>query len=67
MQERDELDVDTCWDCGAEIEETRGRGFLFGDDGILCAACAARRGGSYDEAHDRWTREPDTSDLVRSR
>lgn len=61
---RSELpDLATCADCGAEISRTQGRGYLFAGERVLCFDCALRRGGSYDERSDRWTRAPATADL----
>ena len=37
--------------------------FGLGAGVVLCFACAVSRGGSYDEADDRWVSEPDTSGL----
>ena len=54
-----------CSDCGAEIRPAVDRIFAFGERGALCFDCALRRGGSYDEAHDHWTTQPDTDDLGR--
>jgi hypothetical protein len=53
----------SCAACGADVDP-RERVYGFGADAVLCFSCAASRGGSYDAAHDRWTRPPDVSDLV---
>ena len=58
----DEL-LGPCVDCGAEIRPELERAFVFGATGILCRACAARRGGVYDGDRDEWTREPDYADF----
>ena len=47
-----------CMECGEEIWPERERSFLVSGDDALCYACAAKRGGSYDELHDRWTEAP---------
>ena len=52
-----------CAACGAEVSQ-RDRAYAFGDDDLLCFACATERRGVYDEARDRWVVEPDNSDLV---
>jgi len=54
----------TCSACGAEIDPGRERGYTFGADGLLCWACAIRRGGSWDAAHERWARPPRVDDLL---
>jgi hypothetical protein len=33
------------------------------EDAALCFACAVRRGGSYSEAHDHWTKAPNLKGL----
>lgn len=52
-----------CSACGTEVGPTD-RSFAFGEDQTLCFACALKRNGSYDEAHDRWTLEPYVADLL---
>lgn len=52
-----------CADCGAEIAPGLERSHAFGAEGLLCWSCAARRGGSYDEARDQWVEAPSTQDL----
>jgi hypothetical protein len=32
--------------------------------GVLCFACALRRGGNLDARHDRWLRAPEVGDLA---
>jgi hypothetical protein len=56
-------DLALCVDCGAELSPGRDRVYAFGVDAFLCYTCAMRRGGIYDEAHDRWVRDADTSTL----
>ena len=59
MTHREELeDQVSCADCGAQISRGGERGFAFGESGVLCFACAERRGGRYDSDEDRWTRPP---------
>lgn len=55
----------TCALCGAELSVAGDRRYAFGSDGVLCYACAVERGGVYDELHDRWTQDADTSGLER--
>lgn len=69
MEEREPVDrseetaLAWCADCGAELDPEVERGFRFGEQRALCFACAVRRGGTWDEAHDRWADEPDLADL----
>lgn len=63
MEPEDLEEQAACTDCGSIIAASTGRGFAFGNEGLLCWACASRRGGSYDESEDRWTVPPDVSDL----
>ena len=66
MHRSETRELTTCAACGGEIAPGRDRVYAFEPEGALCMACAIARGGRYDEAHDRWTRPPDTSDLPRS-
>jgi hypothetical protein len=59
----EELELDVCAECGAEVHATRDRGYALDSERVLCFACAERRGGAYDELHDIWTAAPDLSDL----
>lgn len=54
-----------CAECGAEISPALERAYAFGEGAALCWACALRRGGTYDEAEDRWVEPPATADLRR--
>ncbi|MBM4336486.1 MAG: hypothetical protein FJ108_11330 [Deltaproteobacteria bacterium] len=64
MTHREELeDQVACADCGAQISRAAERGFAFGEDSVLCFACAERRGGSYDSDEDRWTSAPSLSGI----
>lgn len=64
MDQVEEIEVtDRCADCGAEISETE-RTYAVSDDSVICFECAVRRGGAYDELHDRWVTEPKTDDLL---
>lgn len=65
MTHREELEDETsCADCGAVISRSLERGFAFGESGVICFACAERRGGAYDSDEDRWTRAPSLSGLA---
>jgi len=55
--------LNRCAACNAEIDPSLERAFGLGAGVVLCFACAVSRGGSYDEADDRWVSEPDTSGL----
>jgi hypothetical protein len=59
--------ADRCASCGVEIDVGTERGYAFGPDGVLCFACATRRGGVYDAVKDRWSTEPDLSGLPDER
>jgi len=65
MHESEADSLSTCVDCGAEIGAGPDEAFTFGSTGVLCNACALRRGGRYDAARDHWVGEPDLSDLGR--
>lgn len=59
--------ADRCASCGVELAPATERGYAFGESGVLCYACATRRGGVYDAVQDRWSREPDLSGLPDER
>lgn len=63
MDRSDETTPAFCADCGREIAPEIERGFRFGEAQALCFGCAERRGGTFDERTDHWTREPDLTDL----
>jgi hypothetical protein len=52
-----------CLECGAEISLALDRTFALDDDVALCFACAIKRGGSYDAAHDTWSHAPNLRGL----
>jgi hypothetical protein len=52
-----------CLSCGAEVSLGVDRVFAVTEDAALCFACATKRGGTYSEAHDRWTKAPSLSGL----
>lgn len=64
MHRAEEELLGRCADCGAEIQAALERAFAFGAGGLLCAACAARRGGVYDAQRDEWTQEPDYGEFA---
>lgn len=66
-RERDEDDRETCASCGVAIDVGRERAFPYGPSGVLCHACAIRRGGVYDSERERWEVEPDLRDLEDER
>lgn len=51
-----------CAACGAETS-IQDRAFPFGEDEVLCFACAVDRGGSYIEGYDKWKAAPGVQDL----
>jgi hypothetical protein len=64
MQEIDERDeFGTCLACGAVIESTVDRSFVFGTGNELCSACAIARGGAYIVDRDVWDPPPDVTGL----
>lgn len=63
MHRSETRELGVCVECGAEIAPARERSYVYGPDACLCFSCAVRRGGSYDETHDRWVTAPDTQDL----
>jgi len=56
-----------CSGCGADVSSGRDREFEFGESLVLCFDCAVRRGGSYDEARDRWSVVPTIDDIEPAR
>jgi hypothetical protein len=58
MHRSEEGSLARCADCRAEIDPGRDRGFGLGEGAALCFECAQRRGGVWDETHDRWSEEP---------
>jgi len=63
MHRSEDRELVDCIDCGATIAAERERAFAVTDDVYLCLDCAVRRGGVYDELHDRWVTPPKVSDL----
>lgn len=66
MHRSETRELAACAACGAEISPGRDRAYSFGEEAMLCWACAVRRGGTYDEEHDRWVDPPATRDLPRA-
>ncbi|MCA9594901.1 MAG: hypothetical protein KC776_16385 [Myxococcales bacterium] len=63
---RQEADLERCISCGAELDVSTGRPFVFGEE-LLCYDCAIARGGAYDHTHETWTKAPDLAGLYDSR
>jgi hypothetical protein len=63
MHRSEALDLVSCLSCGAEVSLAVDRVFALTEDAAICFACAVRRGGSYSEAHDQWTKPPNLSGL----
>lgn len=66
MHRSEELELTNCIECGAELSVERDRGYPVTDDDALCYECALRRGGKYDEVHDRWAEPPNVTGLEGS-
>jgi hypothetical protein len=58
--------LSTCIECGEVVWPERERAYLINPDDVLCQICAKRRGGVFDELHDRWARSPDLTGLSLS-
>lgn len=58
--------LEQCASCGAEVA-AEDRVFAISDEEVLCFECAIQRGGAFDDPHDRWSREPDVTDLRPTR
>lgn len=63
MHQSEARDLVSCLSCGAEVSLGVDRVFAVTEDAGLCFACAVRRGGSYSEAHDQWTKAPSLEGL----
>ncbi|UCE86888.1 MAG: hypothetical protein JSU66_03915 [Deltaproteobacteria bacterium] len=63
MHRSEERERARCVGCGEVIAPQRERGFAIDPDTVLCAECALRRGGSYDDTLDRWVTAPRVDDL----
>jgi hypothetical protein len=61
----EEREIVRCIGCGEVLAPQRERGFAIDADAVLCAECATRRGGSYDDAQERWVAAPRIDDLRR--
>jgi len=64
MHRSEVLELRPCAACGAEMSPARDRGYSLAAEAFLCFDCAIRRGGRWDEAHDRWEGEVDVSGLA---
>lgn len=58
MHRTEQEELMDCIDCGATVAPGADRAFAITDEMVLCHACATRRGGQYDEMHDRWLVPP---------
>lgn len=65
MHRSEARERDQCVDCGAEVAALD-RVYSVSDETDLCFACAVRRGGQWDEAHDGWSRPPEIADIVQA-
>lgn len=63
MHRSESEELASCAVCGAEISVQSDRSYVAGPRTILCYACAARRGGVYDEGRDQWIEGADLSGL----
>ena len=59
----DPQEREACALCGERVAPETERGFGFGTGNVLCAACAAKRGGRYDAQRDAWDVAPDLTGL----
>lgn len=59
--------VGPCTDCGQDVGLEDSHAFELGGGGVLCWACALKRGGVYDEKYDRWVVTPKAEDLPDER
>ena len=60
----DREEREPCALCGERIAPASERAFGFGEGNVLCATCAAARGGCYDAERDVWDVAPDLSGLA---
>ena len=63
MEQDEHESPDVCGACGAPVYDDAEGVFGFGTENLLCAQCAATRGGRYDVERDVWNVEPDLSGL----
>jgi hypothetical protein len=61
MHEQEWNELQSCVDCGANIEPGSDRAYVLSEELCLCFACAVRRGGKYDALHETWSVAPDVS------
>jgi hypothetical protein len=64
MSEAEWGDRIECSACGASLAAGIEPCYEFEEEHFLCLSCGLARGGSYDPKGDRWTREPDVSDIT---
>lgn len=61
MHRSEAAEYELCASCGCEVRPAE-RAYAF-EETILCYECAVKRGGVYDELHDRWTTTPSLEGL----
>jgi len=66
MHRSETRELANCVVCGAEIAPATDRAYAAGPDSFLCFHCAHKRGGTYDEVHDRWDNPPSVGGLLLS-
>jgi recombinational DNA repair protein (RecF pathway) len=64
MHRSENLELETCADCGAPLDAASERGYALDEQRALCFACATKRGGAYDEQRDLWVTPPDVAGLA---
>jgi hypothetical protein len=67
MEDIEFEDFIDCHHCGATIARGDVRSYVVNETVVLCENCATLRGGVYEAMHDRWTIDPDVSDLPDER
>lgn len=61
MHRSEAVEYEVCASCGTEVRSAE-RAFAF-EESVLCYECAVKRGGAYDETHDRWEVAPSLEGL----
>jgi hypothetical protein len=65
MHRSEDQELESCADCGGDVDRGRERAYALGPQAVLCHDCAVRRGALWDDVRERWVRDPDTRDLGR--
>jgi hypothetical protein len=55
-----------CSDCKRDVDPDVEHCFAITDELLLCYECSVRRGGAFDELHDKWARAPKLEDVPLS-